>query len=163
VLTSERAVQVNIEIMRAFIRLRQAVSTHQDLAHKFAALENKYDWPFKVVFDAIRSLMKEPEPKRRGIGLTARRIGIADEIPTYSAAAKYAGRPSGAAPQHPIRGMQLALGYGRRFLLTPIFFAVSVSPANDVPVPTYGSGPGISLMPFSLPVKVLPSSETVTT
>ena len=72
VLTSERAVQVNIEIMRAFIRLRQAVSTHQDLAHKLVALENKYDRQFKVVFDAIRSLMKEAEPKRRGIGFTAK-------------------------------------------------------------------------------------------
>jgi hypothetical protein len=72
VLTSERAVKVNIEIMRTFIRLRQAVSTHQDLAHKLVALENKYDRQFKVVFDAIRSLMKEPEPKRRGIGFTAK-------------------------------------------------------------------------------------------
>ena len=72
VLTSERAVQVNIEIMRAFIRLRQAVSTREDLAHKLVALENKYDRQFKVVFDAIRSLMKEPEPKRRGIGFTAK-------------------------------------------------------------------------------------------
>jgi hypothetical protein len=72
VLTSERAVQVNIEIMRAFIHLRQAVSTHQDLAHKLVALENKYDRQFKVVFDAIRGLMKEPEPKRRGIGFTAK-------------------------------------------------------------------------------------------
>jgi len=72
VLTSERAVHVNIEIMRAFIRLRQAVSTHEDLAHKLAALEKKYDRQFKVVFDAIRSLMEEPEPKRRGIGFTAK-------------------------------------------------------------------------------------------
>lgn len=72
VLTSERAVQVNIEIMRAFIRLRQTVSTHQDLAHKLVALENTYDRQFKVVLDAIRSLMKEPEPKRRKIGFTAK-------------------------------------------------------------------------------------------
>ena len=72
VLSSDRAVQVNIEIMRAFIRLRQTVSTHQDLAHKLVALENKYDRQFKVVFDAIRSLMKQPEPKRRGIGFTAK-------------------------------------------------------------------------------------------
>jgi len=71
-LTSERAVHVNIEIMRAFIRLRQAVSTHQDLAHKLVGLENKYDRQFKMVFDAIRSLMQEPEPKRRGIGFTAK-------------------------------------------------------------------------------------------
>jgi hypothetical protein len=48
------------------------VSTHRDLAHKLVALENKYDRQFKVVFDAIRSLMKEPEPKRRGIGFTAK-------------------------------------------------------------------------------------------
>ena len=72
VLTSERAVQVNIEIMRAFIRLRQAVSTHQDLAHKLVALENKYDRRFKVVFDAIRSLMQKPEPKHRGMDFTAK-------------------------------------------------------------------------------------------
>ena len=72
VLKSERAVHVNIEIMRAFIRLRQAVSAHEDLAHKLATLENKYDRQFKVVFDAIRNLMKEPEPKRRGIGFTAK-------------------------------------------------------------------------------------------
>jgi hypothetical protein len=88
VLTSERAVQVNIEIMRAFIRLRQVVSTHQDLAHKLVALENKYDRHFKVVFDAIRSLMKEPEPKRRGIGFTDQRLGIADEISTYWSGAR---------------------------------------------------------------------------
>jgi hypothetical protein len=72
VLTSERAVHVNIEIMRAFIRLREAVSTHKDLADKLLALEKKYDRQFKVVFDAIRSLMAEPEPKRRGIGFTAK-------------------------------------------------------------------------------------------
>ncbi len=72
VLTSERAVEVNIEIMRAFIRLRQAVSTHEDLAHKLVALESKYDRQFKVVFDAIRSLMQKPEPKHRGIGFTAK-------------------------------------------------------------------------------------------
>ncbi len=90
VLTSERAVQVNIEIVRAFIRLRQAVSTRQDLAHKLVALENKYDRQFKVVFDAIRSLMKEPEPKRPGNRFHGKdqRIGIADEIPTYWSSAR---------------------------------------------------------------------------
>jgi len=71
VLSSKRAVQVNIEIMRAFVRLRQAVSTHKDLAHKLVALEDKYDRQFKVVFEAIRGLMQEPESKRRGIGFTA--------------------------------------------------------------------------------------------
>jgi len=71
VLNSERAVQVNIEIMRAFVRLRETVSTHKDLAHKLIALESRYERQFKVVFDAIRGLMKESEPKRRGIGFTA--------------------------------------------------------------------------------------------
>ncbi len=72
VLRSDRAVHVNIEIMRAFVRLRQLVSTHKDLASKLAALEKKYDRQFKVVFDAIRGLMRGPVPERRGIGFTAK-------------------------------------------------------------------------------------------
>jgi len=68
VLNSERAVQVNIEIMRAFVRLRELMSTHKDLARKLETLEKKYDAQFKVVFDAIRQLMKPPEPKKRKIG-----------------------------------------------------------------------------------------------
>ena len=65
VLHSERAVRVNIEIMRAFVQLRQMLSSHADLAHKLAALERKYDAQFKVVFDAIRELMAPPEPPRK--------------------------------------------------------------------------------------------------
>jgi len=72
VLKSKRAVQVNIEIMRAFVRLREILATHKDLARKLAALEGKYDQQFKIVFDAIRKLMTEPEPKRRPIGFTAK-------------------------------------------------------------------------------------------
>jgi hypothetical protein len=72
VLNSQRAVQVNIEIMRAFVRLRETVSTHKDLARQLIALESRYDRQYKVVFDAIRELMKEPESKRRGIGFTAK-------------------------------------------------------------------------------------------
>jgi hypothetical protein len=72
VLRSDRAVHVNIEIMRAFVRLRQLVSTHKDLASKLTALEKKYDRQFKVVFDAIRGLMHGPVPERRGIGFTAK-------------------------------------------------------------------------------------------
>ena len=68
VLKSKRAVQVNIEIMRAFVRLRQIMSTHRDLARKLEALEKKYDAQFKMVFDAIRQLMTPPQPKRRRIG-----------------------------------------------------------------------------------------------
>lgn len=69
VLHSERAVRVNIEIMRAFVQLRQMLSSHAELARKLAALEKKYDAQFKVVFDAIRELMTPPEPpKKRRIG-----------------------------------------------------------------------------------------------
>ncbi|MCH8309068.1 MAG: ORF6N domain-containing protein, partial [Chloroflexi bacterium] len=68
VLHSKRAIEVNIEIMRAFVRLRQMLASHKDLARKLAALEGKYDKRFKVVFDAIGQLMTPPEPKRRPIG-----------------------------------------------------------------------------------------------
>ena len=68
VLRSERAVQVNIEIMRAFVRLRELIATHKDLARKLEALEKRYDAQFRVVFDAIRELMAPPEPKKRKIG-----------------------------------------------------------------------------------------------
>ncbi len=69
VLRSSRAVSVNIEIMRAFVRLRQMLSSHADLARKVEALEKKYDSQFKVVFDALRQLMQPPEPKdKRAIG-----------------------------------------------------------------------------------------------
>jgi hypothetical protein len=68
VLNSERAIQVNIEIMRAFVRLREMIATHKDLARKLEALERRYDAQFKVVFDAIRELMAPPEPRKRKIG-----------------------------------------------------------------------------------------------
>jgi ORF6N domain len=71
VLRSKRAISVNIEIMRALSRLREVLSSHKDLAHQLAALESKYDRQFKVVFDAIRKLMIEPDPKSRPIGFTA--------------------------------------------------------------------------------------------
>ncbi len=58
VLKSDRAVRVNIEIMRAFVRLRRLMASHEDLARKLAELERKYDAQFKVVFDAIRQLME---------------------------------------------------------------------------------------------------------
>lgn len=68
VLRSERAIKVNIEIMRAFIRLRQILASNAVLARKLDALENKYDDQFKEVFEAIRQLNTPPEPKRRPIG-----------------------------------------------------------------------------------------------
>ena len=68
VLRSQRAIQVNIEIMRAFIRLRRMLASHVELARKLDALEKKYDAQFRQVFEAIRQLMAPPEPKRRPIG-----------------------------------------------------------------------------------------------
>jgi hypothetical protein len=68
VLRSPRAVQVNIEIMRAFVRLRQMLQQNRDLARKLALLEKKYDAQFRAVFDAIRELMKPPEKPKRRIG-----------------------------------------------------------------------------------------------
>jgi hypothetical protein len=68
VLNRERAIEVNIEVMRTFVRLRKMLSSHADLARKLAALENKYDEQFKVVFDAIRALMSPPEKTRKQIG-----------------------------------------------------------------------------------------------
>ena len=68
VLNSERAVKVNIEIMRAFVRLRQILASNKELAKSLDELEKKYDAQFKVVFDAIRQLMTPPESKRRHIG-----------------------------------------------------------------------------------------------
>ena len=68
VLRSPRAVQVNIEIMRAFVRLREMLQTNKDLARKLDALETKYDSQFKVVFQAIRELMTPPAKPRKQIG-----------------------------------------------------------------------------------------------
>jgi hypothetical protein len=68
VLRSKRAVQVNIAIMRTFVRLREMLLSNTDLARKLNALEKKYDAQFKVVFDAIRELMTPPETPRRQIG-----------------------------------------------------------------------------------------------
>jgi ORF6N domain len=68
VLRSPRAVQVNIEIMRAFVRLRQLLLSNAELAAKLAALEKKYDAEFRVVFDAIRELMTPPKVTRNPIG-----------------------------------------------------------------------------------------------
>ena len=68
VLNSERAIQVNIEIMRTFVLLRRMLASHAELSRKLNALEKKYDAQFKVVFDTIRQLMIPPERKRRPIG-----------------------------------------------------------------------------------------------
>jgi len=71
VLNSDRAVHVNIAIMRAFVKLREMLSTNKELAHKLAQLERKiekHDDEIKLIFDAIRELMRPPETKKRKIG-----------------------------------------------------------------------------------------------
>lgn len=72
VLKSKRAVQVNIEIMRAFVKLREMIASNKELAKRLDELEKKYDSQFKVVFDAIRQLMAAPDPTPRRIGFRAR-------------------------------------------------------------------------------------------
>jgi len=68
VLHSKRAVQVNIAIMRAFVQLREMITSNKGLARRLNELEKKYDGQFRVVFEAIRELMAEPAPKSRRIG-----------------------------------------------------------------------------------------------
>lgn len=70
ILSSPRAVQVNIQIMRTFAKLREIISLNKDLSKRLDELERKYDAQFKVVFDAIRQLMAppEPEPPKKRIG-----------------------------------------------------------------------------------------------
>ena len=68
VLNSERAIRVNIQIMRAFVNLRRIGLTYVGLKRKIEAMEKKYDSQFKVVFQAIKKLLEPPAPKRRRIG-----------------------------------------------------------------------------------------------
>ncbi len=87
ILKSERAVAVNIEIMRAFVRMRAMLSEHQELRRKLNLLERKYDEQFKIVFDAIHELMTPPsEPKKRQIGF------VQDVAKSTKAALKKAAR-----------------------------------------------------------------------
>lgn len=68
VLNSERAAQTSVMVVRAFVRLRQLLSSNAELARKLEAMEKKYDAQFKMVFDAIRQLMSPTETKRKEIG-----------------------------------------------------------------------------------------------
>ncbi len=68
VLKSERAVQVNIQIMRTFTKIREMLISHKDLKHKIEEMEKKYDSQFKIVFNAIKELMSPPEKQVRKIG-----------------------------------------------------------------------------------------------
>lgn len=72
VLNSEQAAQTSVQVVRAFVRLRQLLSSNAELARKVASLEKKYDAQFKVVFDAIRQLMSPPSASKREIGFHAK-------------------------------------------------------------------------------------------
>jgi hypothetical protein len=74
VLRSKRAISVNIEIMRAFVKLRQMLASNTALSRRLDELESTYDRQFKVVFDAIRQLMSPPFPDRKQIGFRSRPV-----------------------------------------------------------------------------------------
>lgn len=74
VLNSPRAIAVNIEIVRAFVRLRQILADNVELARKFEALEKRYDAQFKIVFDAIRELMAPKPASTKPIGFVTAKI-----------------------------------------------------------------------------------------
>ena len=96
VLRSARAVAVNVEIIRTFVRLRQMLRTSQDLARRIDALERKYDGQFSVVFEAIRELMSPAKPARGRIG-----FGSSRKLPANGTALCVEGvprRPLAAAP-----------------------------------------------------------------
>ena len=67
-LNSERAIKVNIEIMRAFVQLRKLIDSNKELAKKIEKLESKYDEQFKIVFEAIRQLIREDDKPKGKIG-----------------------------------------------------------------------------------------------
>ena len=84
VLHSKRAIRVNVEIMRTFVRLRQLLASHADLAAKLEEMEKKYDAQFKIVFDAIRQLMSPPTAtprKQIGFGIRERRAAYGVPLP----------------------------------------------------------------------------------
>lgn len=72
VLHSKQAIQVNIQIMRTFSKLREMILSHKELQRKIEAMEKKYDYQFKIVFDAIKKLLEQPEKPKGKIGFHSR-------------------------------------------------------------------------------------------
>ena len=72
VLRGQRAVQVNLAIMRTFVRLREMLTTHEELRRKRDAMEKRYDARFQAVFDTIRQMLQTPVPMKKAIGFHAR-------------------------------------------------------------------------------------------
>jgi len=73
VLNSKRAIQVNIQIMRTFTKIREIMATHDGLRRKIESMEKKYDYQFKVVFDAIKRLLEPPKVKKEPLGFHGRK------------------------------------------------------------------------------------------
>ena len=90
VLRSPRAVQVNIEIMRAFVRLRQLLQSNAELAAKLDALEEKYDSQFSIVFEAIRELMNPPDVPTNPIGFSPLSLDAPTPSPTWACRRRFA-------------------------------------------------------------------------
>ena len=74
VLNSKRAVDASVQVVRAFVRMRNMLTSHAELARKIETLEKRYDDKFKIVFDAIRQLMIPPDRKRKPIGFRTRQL-----------------------------------------------------------------------------------------
>jgi phage regulator Rha-like protein len=72
ILNSERAIQVNIQVVRAFVKLREMMVTHEDLKRKIESMEKKYDEQFQIVFEAIKQLLTEEDKPKKKIGYTVR-------------------------------------------------------------------------------------------
>jgi phage regulator Rha-like protein len=72
VLNSDRAIEVNIAIMRAFVKLREMMATHKDLKRKIESMEKKYDEQFRIVFEAIKQLLAEEDKPKKKIGYTVK-------------------------------------------------------------------------------------------
>jgi hypothetical protein len=91
VLRTKRAVQVNIEIMRAFVRIREMIASHRDLKQKLSELEKKYDAQFRIVFEAIAELMtpSDDSPKRKiGFEVKEKKIAYGEKTKAKKNAAK---------------------------------------------------------------------------
>ena len=76
VLKSKRAIDVNIQIMRTFIKFRKILSTHKDLKRKIERMEKKYDQQFQVIFEAIKRLIATPEKPKHKIGFKKKKINV---------------------------------------------------------------------------------------
>ena len=72
VLNSKRAIQVNIQIMRTFVKLRELMASHEELKKKIEEMEKKYDYQFAIVFDAIKKLLGPPAKSKKPIGFHAK-------------------------------------------------------------------------------------------